>query len=343
MRILLSALEPSSNLHFSEIKKYLNKDIELVGIFDEKFGNPLYSSKDFSVMGITDVIPKLFKGYEAIKELGFLSKDCQKVLLIDAPAFNLPLAKEIKKNNPNIEIIYYILPKVWAWKKNRIKKIEKYCDKIISIFPFENKFYNNPLYFGNPLMDEIKEFKNKVTNYDKIAFLAGSRKSEIKSLMPIYKELSKKIDKKLELVIPPHFNQDEIDKLYGDISSFIISRDTHKTLLNSDFAFICSGTATLEASLIGIPFILTYITKPLDFWIATKFIKLPYAGLANIILNFLDKEVLHIELLQNDATVKNLFKYYLKVDREKFFNNSKQLRDILKGNCSENIAKLLNL
>ena len=95
MKILISSLEPSANLHLAEILK--KEKFEIVGIFDESFGTPLYSSKEFSVMGFLDVLPKIFKAKEAIKELAFLSKDCDKVLLIDAPSFNIPLAKEIKK------------------------------------------------------------------------------------------------------------------------------------------------------------------------------------------------------------------------------------------------------
>ena len=132
--ILVSALEPSANLHLKEILSHI-EDYTLSGIFDESLGESLYGSKEFAVMGIVDALKKYFKAKEAIKEMAFLSKDASVVLLIDAPSFNLPLAKEIKKINPNIKIIYYILPKVWIWKKYRAKLIEQYADEIISIFP----------------------------------------------------------------------------------------------------------------------------------------------------------------------------------------------------------------
>ena len=154
MKILVSSLEPSANLHLGEILK--EEKFEIVGIFDEKFGTPLYGSREFAVMGFIDVIPKILKAKEAIKNLANLSKECDKVLLIDGPSFNLPLAKEIKKVNPSIEIIYYILPKVWAWKKGRIKTVNKYVDKKAYIFPFEEEFWGKG-YVGNPLLDEIKE------------------------------------------------------------------------------------------------------------------------------------------------------------------------------------------
>jgi len=122
MNLLVSALEPSANLHLEPILDKLS-EFELSGIFDEKFGTPLYKSSEFSVMGIMDVLPKILKAKEAIKEMVFLSKTADTVLLIDSPAFNIPLAKAIKEKYPKKKIVYYILPKVWAWKKGRVKNI----------------------------------------------------------------------------------------------------------------------------------------------------------------------------------------------------------------------------
>lgn len=341
MKLLISALEPSSNLHLKEILKYLKDDIEFAGIYDKDLIDtpPLYDMREFSVMGFIDVIPKYFKAKEAIKELAFISKDCKRVLLIDAPAFNIPLAKEIKKVNPNIEIIYYILPKVWVWKESRIKKVEKYCDKLISIFPFEKNFFKSAIYAGNPLMDEIKEFKNALTSNDTIAFLAGSRKSEISALMPTFREVAKKIDKRKLLVVPEFLDDLSI---YGDISDFEVVRDTNKALKEADFAFICSGTATLEASLIGTPFVLVYRAKSIDFLIAKLFIKLKFVGLANIIFDFEGLKPIHIELLQDDVNLKNMLEMYTKMDREQFLIDSKKLREILEGGVSKELANIIS-
>ncbi len=341
MKLLISALEPSSNLHLKELLKYLNlNEIEFVGIYDKNLIQtpPLYDMREFSVMGFVDVVSKYFKAKEAIKELAFIGKDCKKALLIDAPAFNIELAKELKKTNPNIEIIYYILPKVWVWKANRVKKLEKYCDKLISIFEFEKKWFKDAIYLGNPLLDEIKEFKNNLTSNETIAFLAGSRKSEISSLMPIFREIAKKIDKK-KLLVVPEFMQDL--SIYGDISDFEVIKNTHKALKQADFAYICSGTATLEASLIGTPFVLVYKAKSIDFLIAKLFIKLKFVGLANIIFDFEGLGQIHLEFLQEDVNVKNMLEAYTKVDREQFLINSKKLREILESGVSQKLAKII--
>ena len=334
MKILVSSLEPSANLHLSEILK--REKFDIVGIFDEKFGNPIYSSKEFSVMGFIDVIPKILQAKKAIKELAILSKQCDKVLLIDGPSFNIPLAKEIKKINPNIEIIYYILPKVWAWKKGRIKTINQYIDKKAYIFPFEKEYWNEG-YVGNPLLDEITTFRDEKI-YNQIAFLAGSRKSEIKSLMPIFREIAKKIDSKKILVVPKIY-QNNMD-IYGDVSDFEISFDTHSTLLHSDFAYICSGTATLEAAIIGTPFVLMYKARQIEYMIAKRFVKLNYVGLANIIFEKEGLEEFHKEYLQ-EFDIDTLINDYKTSNLTTWLEKSSKIREILKFGSSKNVIKLL--
>ncbi len=340
MKLLVSALEPSSNLHLKALYPHL-EDAELCGIFDESLGDPLYSPKAFSVMGIKDVIGKIFSAKEAMAELVFLARDADKVLLIDAPAFNLPLAKKIKEKYPDKEISYYVLPKVWAWKKKRAAKVDKYCDKLLSIFPFEDQFYPRATYVGNPLMDEIKAFKDKVTHNNKVAFLAGSRKSEVRALMPIYHELRKKHQEEALLVIPPHFSDEEIENLYGDLSAFTVIRETHEALLQADFAYVCSGTATLECSLIGTPMVLVFVANKLEYWIGRRFVKLKHVGLANIIYDFEGKEAMHEELLQDEVNVKRMYEVYENIDKQKFLERSLELREALGKSRLKDVAEII--
>jgi lipid-A-disaccharide synthase len=274
-------------------------------------------------------------------ELVFLARDADKVLLIDAPAFNLPLAKKIKEKYPDKEIAYYILPKVWAWKKKRAAKVDKYCDKLLSIFPFEDQFYPRSIYVGNPLMDEIQHFKDKVSSNNKIAFLAGSRKSEVRSLMPIYHALKKKHKEEAILVIPPHFNDEEIADLYGDISDYTVIKNTHEALLQADFAYVCSGTATLECSLIGTPMVLVFVANKLEYWIGRKFVKLKHVGLANIIFDFQEKEEMHTELLQEEVNVETMYEVYETIDKDKFLKRSIELREELGRSRLKDVAEII--
>lgn len=345
MKILVSALETSSNIHLKELKKHLSDDIELKGVFDKNLGTPLYDLTHLAIMGFVDALKKIRFFFKLRDEMVELARDCDKVLLMDSSGFNLPLAKKLRQTYPNKEIIYYILPQAWAWKKKRVEKLEKYCDKLCSIIPFESEIYNDKekiTYVGHPLLDEINDFKTKLTNSGKIIYMPGSRKTEIVNLMPIYKQLSKKIkDKEHILIIPSKFDDAYIKKIYGDISNFTVSKDAHKELYEAEFGFICSGTATLEASIIGTPFTLCYIAKKLDYFIGRKFVKLPFIGLANIFFEKMGKDIIHKEFLQEDVTVENLYNEYNNMNKELFLKNSTILREYLKFGSSQNVAKII--
>lgn len=343
MKLLVSALEPSANLHLQPILEALDR-CEIYGIFDERFGKPLLPSRAFSIMGILDALPKIRKAKRAIKMMTRMSFFVDKVLLIDSPAFNLPLAKAIKALNPNIEIIYYILPQVWAWKPHRVAQIEKYCTVLASILPFESAYYTKATYVGHPLLDEIPLFKLQVDTQGAVAFLPGSRKSEIQRLMPIFKEVASKIhDKEKLLVIPPHLDESDIAKMYGNVGGFSVCRNTYEAFAKSEFAFVCSGTATLEAALVGVPFVLAYKAKAFDYWIGRKFVKLRHVGLANLLFDFANQAPLHEEFLQEDVTAENLLKAYENTDKEAFFKHAKTLRTMLEHGSQEAMIKIMTV
>ena len=345
MRLLVCAMETSSNIHLAELVKHLDKEVELFGIFDSKLGTPNYDLEQLAIMGFIDAIKRLPFFLKLKNEMAQLAKDADKVLLMDSSGFNLPLAKAIKKLYPQKEIIYYILPQAWAWKKGRIPKIEKYCDTLCSILPFEQDYYSQKQmisYVGHPLLDEIQHYKEELIQSDKIAYMPGSRRNEIQSLLPIFKELVKRIPNKEHiLIIPSKFDDEYIKKTYGDISEFSISKDAHETLKVSEYGFICSGTATLEATIIGTPFTLSYIAKKLDYTIGRMLVKLPYVGLANIFFEKMGKEPIHSEFLQNDVTVENLLNDYETMNKDQFINKAKTLREYLKNGSSHNVSKII--
>lgn len=387
MKYLISCLEPSANLHFKEVLAHLKKldpACEICGIFDEKLGSPIYKSSEFSAMGFIEILPLILKAKRAIAQMTRLAAECDRVLLIDSPAFNLPLARAIKESGARAEISYYILPQVWAWKPRRAEKLKAFCDNLLSIWPFEAKFFcadgegdkgavpqeaeskDSALqetkdkdaapkedaarpsaktakysFVGHPLLDEIKFQKTSYEKQGKIAFMPGSRRAEISRLMPIFRALAPKFENsERTLIIPPHL-MDQRDKIYGPLDDFSIANDTPATLKDCDFAFICSGTATLEAALIGTPFVLCYKARAFDVWLARKLVKLKHVGLANIIFDFLGEEPLHEELLQSEVSAQNLLAAYERRDAAKFKLASEKLRDYLKFGSSENVAKIL--
>ncbi len=344
MKLLVSALEPSSNLHLKEVLKHTG-EVELVGMFDKSLGEPLYDISQIAVMGVIDALKKIRWAYKAMDEMVALAEDVDKVLLMDSSAFNLPLSKKLKTAYPNKEIIYYILPQIWASRPKRAKKLELYCDKLLGILPFEVDYYpqGKAQYVGHPLLDEIDVHRIESETKGCITFMPGSRKSEITRLMPIFLELRRKLGNDIRplLVIPPSFSRNKIARLYRGNREFEVVRDTHEALRRSEFAFICSGTATLEAALIGTPFTLAYIAKKVDFFIGTKLLGISQVGLANIILSNYNGTTLHNELLQEKVTVDNLLKEYYNTDRQIFAQKAEELKAYLSHGSSENVAKII--
>lgn len=337
---MCSCLEASANLHLKPVLEHL-KSYELYGVFDEKFGEPIVPSSSFSVMGFVDVISKISLAKKTINKMANMSLNMDHILLIDSPAFNIPLAKAIRKINKKVKITYYILPQVWAWKAKRVKVVESLCNNLCSIMPFEKDFYTKSVYVGHPLLDELDFNKINKANNNTIAFMPGSRKSEIKKLMGVFRQLKNALACKALLVVPSFFDEAKINELYGDTSGFELVFDTQSALAKSEFAFICSGTATLEAALLSTPFALVYKAKWLDFMIAKTFVKLKHVGIANIIFDFANIKPLHKEFLQEEVNVQNLINEYKNLNKEEFYKHSKLLKDMLRHGSSKEVARMI--
>ena len=138
-----------------------------------------------------------------------------------------------------------------------------------------------------------------------------------------------------------NFSKNQIKEYYGDIENFKITYNSHESLQKSDFAFICSGTATLESAIIGIPFILVYKAKKLDYFIAKRLVKIEHVGLANIMFKMMGKDPIHPELLQEEVNAKRLYEEYKNMDKELFFTKSKELKGYLQNGSSKNVANIL--
>ena len=346
MKILVSALEHSANVHLTSLKKELGEDVELLGIFTKELGEPIVDLRSLAIMGIVDAVKKLRFFFKLADEMVELAKHADKILLMDSSGFNLPLAKKLKKRYPQKEIIYYILPQAWVWKKKRIPVLARTIDKLCSILPFEPAYYpkDAPIeYVGHPLLDQITNFKQTLRDeIQHIAFMPGSRKGEIKRLMPVYQELRKHLNvQKASVIIPEYFSNEDIKELYGDLSTFEVVHNAHETLFEADFAFICSGTATLEAALIGTPFILAYKAKALDYFIGSRIVKVSHVGLANIMFEKFQGKEIHPEFLQEEVTVTNLLSAYKNYDTANFLENSKALRVYLKHGSAKRVAEIL--
>lgn len=338
-KAFISVGEVSGDMYGAQLVKRL-PEFEWVGITGsnlEKLNvKSIENIENISVVGLTEVIPKYRNIKIALKKaIEELDKGVDLLIVIDFPGFNLKLLKEAKKRG--IKTVYFIAPQVWAWGKGRVSKIVENTDLLISIFPFEKNFYKEYigknfkfLYLGHPLLDIVKtketedSFKNKLgINKSRKIFglLAGSRESEVKVLLPILLKtasLLHKVEKSLYFVIPSTDNQLKnvlsVVKNFSKLPVKVITKEdftypSYEVMEKSVFSLIASGTATLEASIIGKPFALVYKVSPLTFWIGKKLVSVKYLGLPNIISG---KEVIK-EFLQEDCNPVNLANYSLKV------------------------------
>ncbi|WP_456431235.1 lipid-A-disaccharide synthase [Nitratifractor sp.] len=347
MKLLVSAIEHSANVHLAALMERLGPEVELGGIFNPSLGEPLEDLRSLAVMGVVDALGKVPFFLRLARRMVEEAETADKVLLVDGSGFNLPLAKKLRRRYPDKELIYYILPQAWAWRRYRIKTLERTLSTLASILPFERRYYSPdaPItYVGHPLLDEIEAFRDAPPRgLERVAFLPGSRPGEIRTLMPIFREVRRRLgaDIAATVVIPPIFDAQRIAELYGDLEGFTISHESHRTLHRSDFAFICSGTATLEAALIGTPFVLAYRARPLDYFIATRLVRIEYAGLANLFgLDFQGRPI-HPELLQEDLSADALLREMERFDRERYFEDVLKLRRYLGHGSADRVAEIV--
>lgn len=248
-----------------------------------------------------------------ITEEALLFEQPDVLILIDYPSFNLRIASFSRKHLPGTRIVYYIPPKVWAWKRRRIHQIAKLCDEVLGIFPFEPDFYARYgyrcTYVGNPTAEEIgkwERLKGKGERNQTIAILPGSRPSEIKHCLPKMLEAARRFpDYSITVCAAPGIE----DAFYTPYLSAheALTRDTYASVCEASAAIVNSGTATLETALLGCPQVAVYHLACARFIGAIRrlqplFFSIKHFTLVNILLG---KEVIK-ECIANEFTVENI-------------------------------------
>lgn len=337
MKYFVIAGEKSGDLHGSNlIKELLKADNNAVikcwggDLMQSAGAELLMHYKKTAFMGFLDVL----KNLSAINRLLKLCKNQilgfnpDVIILIDYPGFNLRIAKFSK--NLHFTVFYYISPKLWAWKENRVEKVRKYVDRMYIIFPFEVDFYKKhnieSVYCGNPLLDEtekmISSFSDKagvirslgLEEKPVIALLAGSRKSEIGQVLPKMIGIVPFFpDYQFVLAGVKSLPDDLYMNILKDSPVKLISDKTYEILYISQAALVTSGTATLETALFNIPQVVCYKGDFFSMLIAWLVIKVRYISLVN--------------LVAGDEVVKELVQYSL--NRKNLLH---ELRSILPGN-----------
>jgi lipid-A-disaccharide synthase len=328
-RILISAGEPSGDLHASNLVKDLKRlkpDLEFFGIggeFSRRAGVAIpFDISRLAVVGLTEVlknlstISRIYKGL--LDEID--SKKPDIAILVDYPGFNFRLAKALKKRS--IPVVYYISPQIWAWGKGRIKIIKECVEKVIVFFKFEEELYKREGVdvecVGHPLLDIAKpglsreEFLNKhglSGDRKTVALLPGSRAMEVKALLPVMARTSEMLERKagrLQFLVAKYgaLEKNIYNSIIEDrsLDMTVVENETYDMLAASDFAIVASGTAALETAIIGTPFVITYKTSLLNYLICRPFVKTPFLGLVNVISG---KEVVP-ELIQFNATPQKI-------------------------------------
>ncbi len=358
MKFYIIAGEASGDLHGSNLIRAIREsepttDIRFWGgdRMSKESGNiPVKHIRDLAFMGFVEVISNLgtILGNIKLCKKDILEFQPDGLILIDYPGFNLRIAKWAKEKG--IRVYYYISPQIWAWKTKRIHKIMSSVDELYCIIPFEQSFYKqfnyDVQYVGHPLLEEVNRFNVKTTQNhsdNTIALLPGSRKQEIRRMLPVMLEL-------VHCFPQFHFTiamAPAIDKsFYLDIISeqkqqiTLVDNGTYQLLSRARAAVVTSGTATLEAGLFQTPQIVVYKGNIISYWMAKRWIKVKYISLVNLILD----RPLVTELIQHEFNVEQLEKelnlLIEKDNRKRILDGYSELNDLLdEGGASKLIAE----
>lgn len=308
MKYYIIAGEASGDLHGSNLIKGLKKadpkaTFKYWGgdLMEQVAGAPpVKHYKESSIMGFVEVLLN-------IRRIARFMRECRQdiasfkpdvLILIDYPGFNLRMAKFAK--SIGITTHYYIAPKVWAWKEGRVKKIQKYVDKLFVIFPFEieyfRKFGIEAYYAGNPLMDSIAargtstlerfSSENGLSGKPIVALVAGSRAHEINFNLPPMVEVSRVLPEYQFVVTGVSWLDKKLyDKHLAGTDVKYVCDKTYETLSVSSAALVTSGTATLETALLQVPQVVCFRGPAVTMWIAARLVKIKWISLVNLVMN----------------------------------------------------------
>ena len=368
-KILMITGEASGDIYGADLARHLYKQtpLRIMGIGGERMRDAgvdiLFNSSDISVVGLSEVLPRLKaikQAYRMVKDL-IKSRSVDFVILIDYPGFNIRIAGVAKR--AGIPVVYYISPQIWAWRKGRLRLLAKRVTKMIVILPFEEVIYKDAgvdcSFTGHPLVDEIlsiRPIEETISRYgiDKdspvIGLFPGSRIGEINSLLPDILEAAlilKSSNPQLQFIMAVadsldfNFIKDIVSK--SPLNIQMIRGEANDVLNICDVIIAASGTITLQAALFEKPMVVLYRLSRVTHAIAKLLIHINDVGLVNILAG---KKIVP-ELLQNDVTpdkiaseVKKIL--YNKEYHEKIIKDLHEVRSKLgPPGASERIAKVI--
>jgi lipid-A-disaccharide synthase len=284
---------------------------------------PIVRSEDVAVMGITEVVrhmPRIYREYRRLRA-SIAAEKPDVAILIDFPDVNLSLARRLKRQG--VPVIYFVSPQLWAWKKYRIRSVQRYVDRMLTIFPFEERFYHDhgvdAEFVGHPLAERelptiTREEFARQSGLDPsktwIGLLPGSRGKEIRLNLPEMVRAAAQLGQDFEFPMPlaatlTDSQRDHIRALLAALLAaeppapkIVLVEDARAALYHSRASIVASGTATVEAALIGNPFIVVYRISPLSYAVAKRVVDVPHVAMVNLIAG---KRIVP-ELIQGDFT-----------------------------------------
>ena len=268
-------------------------------------------------------------------------------LLLDFPEFNLRLARRLKR--AGVPVVYYISPQLWAWRRYRVRRVRACVDRMLVILPFEVDFYSRhgvvAEFVGHPLLEDFRPTYNRRQflsalgldpDRTTVALLPGSRRREVDYILPALLgasvEMLTKRPMQFLISVAPTIDPEHVQRIVARVSGsarhhlHVLTADSRDILANSDFAMVKSGTSTLEAALVGTPFLMTYRISPVSWYIGRILIRSRFKGLVNLIAD----EGVVPELLQDEATPVRLARTALELleSPEKLARMKEQLGQI---------------
>jgi lipid-A-disaccharide synthase len=323
MRYYLIAGEASGDLHASNLMRELKK-IDPAASFRFWGGDLMLAQggelvkhyRDLAFMGFTEVVMNI---RTIMRNLRICKHDIIEyqpdvVILVDYPGFNLRIAEFVSKQG--IKVFYYVSPQIWAWKQARVKRIKAYVDHMFVILPFEKEFYKKfdyeVDYVGHPLLDAIENRQlgdsnlrlNEPLSLPVVALLPGSRKQEIKRMLPVMLKLTERFPQ-YRYIITGAPSQNEAyyrSFMHGYATSELVFGKTYDVLQIASAALVTSGTATLETALFRVPQAVCYKAGFISYHIAKRLVKVPYISLVNLIMG---KEIVK-EFIQQEMNADRL-------------------------------------
>ena len=336
--LLIIAGETSGDQHGAAMVRVLREDfpdLPIFGVGGEAMRavgvETLFDVEALNVVGLVEVLAKVPSGLLMARRLLRAARErgARVVVLIDAPGFNLPFARWAKQ--AGLRVVYYVSPQIWAWRQNRVHKVAHRVDKMLTLFPFEVPFYAaagvDAEYVGHPLLDCLPGLPDRsqaaqTLGLDAqrpiVALLPGSRRREVELLLePMLAALSliRHDLPEVQGVLPvaPTVAATVQQIVSGFSGALTVARQQSLTALcAADFALVASGTATLEAGLIGTPMVIVYRVNRLTAWLAKRLLRVPHIGLINIVA---ERQVVP-ELLQEAVSPRTMAATALNVLRD---------------------------